>query len=104
MTEHFALPFRLGTDSQVVVVEQDSDAEIEASVIVILRSRLGYRDDRPEFGIADPTFRQGGADLEALREAVAEFEPRADLLFDREPALLEGLVDRVLIRPNEATE
>jgi phage baseplate assembly protein W len=100
---HFALPFMLGPDGQFAVVDQDSEADIEACIRAILLSRIGYRDDRPEFGIDDPTFRQGGVHLEALQATLATFEPRADRLLSRDPAQLQGLVDRITVAKPDTT-
>lgn len=96
MSEHFALPFRLDGGS-FATVDQDSEEDITACIIGILRSRIDYRDDRPELGTTDPTFRQGGPDLEALRAVIDTFEPRADRILSRHPAMLAGLVDHVLV-------
>src|SRR4051812_42413060 len=97
MPDQFALPFTLASTGDFSVVEQNSDHEIEAAIEVVLRSRIGTRDDAPGFGINDQTFLQGGADLEALRDALATLEPRAERLISRDPALLAAIVDRVQI-------
>jgi hypothetical protein len=103
MSEHFALPFQL-VGASFATVDQDSDEDVVACIVGILRSRINYRDDRPEFGITDPTFRQGGADLEALRAVIDTFEPRAERVLSRDPALLGRLVDRILVaKPATAT-
>lgn len=104
MPEHFALPFQLD-GSSFVTVEQDSEEDITACIVGILRSRINYRDDRPEFGISDPTYRQGGPDLETLRAVIDTFEPRADRVLSRNPAMLAGLIDHVLVgKPLPALE
>ena len=97
MSLHFNLPFTLGHDGQFAVVDQDSDEDITVCVRAILLSRVGYRDDRPEVGITDPVHTQGGPNLDTLEATVAEFEPRADRLFSRDPTLLASIVDHVLI-------
>lgn len=94
---HFDLPFRLGRDGSFTVNEQGSDADIQACMLSIVSQRVGYRDDRPELGVHDPVHRQGGADLEEVRQAIDEFEPRAHELISREPTLLNSLVDTVII-------
>lgn len=94
----FSLPLRLvGTD--LLEVEQDTDEEISDCVEMVLRTTLGQRPTLPDFGIADPTFTLGGADLEALRLAVETWEPRASALFEREPDLLTTLTDRITVTP-----
>lgn len=102
MPEHFALPFELNGAS-FATVEQDSEEDITACIVGILRSRIGYRDDGPEFGISDPTFLQGGANLEVLRAIIDTFEPRAERVLSRDPALLARLVDRILVAKPSAT-
>jgi hypothetical protein len=97
MADHFALPFTLGSNGAFATVDQDSDEDVMACVTVILRSRVGYRDDRPELGITDPTFTQGGADLEEIRDAISQFEPRSDRIIARDPEWLTGLIDHVTI-------
>lgn len=96
---HFDLPFRLAPDGQFAVVEQDSDADVLACMRAVLLGRKRQRLDRPEFGIDDPTFHQGGADLDAIRADLDEQEPRARALLDRDPSLLAQLVDEVFIDP-----
>lgn len=94
----FALPLQLvGTD--LLEREQDTPEEISDCVEVVLRTTLGQRPTLPDFGIADPTFSLGGADLEALRLAVETWEPRASALLEREPGLLDELVDRINVVP-----
>lgn len=73
---HFAMPFRFAA-GRAVVAEQDSLPEILGCVEAILRCPVGHRDERPDFGIADQTFRQAGASLDDLSAALADFEPRA---------------------------
>lgn len=81
---HLVVPFRFGGPS----VEQDSRAEIEQCVYVILSYRQGQRLDLPEFGIDDLAFTEGGIDLDRLHEEVAVWEPRARLLTLQEIAEL----------------
>jgi hypothetical protein len=110
MSVHYDYPLRLGRDGSLVTVPQDSHADIVAAVIGVMSYRRtqigpngealpGHRLDRPGLGIDDPTFRQGGTDLEELREVLAEQEPRADALFDNDPQLLVDLIDVVTITP-----
>lgn len=76
----------------IPVVEQDSVEEIAQCVFAVLATEEGSRNEEPEFGISDPTFRQLGADLEALQGAVERWEPRADLLLEDD---WEDLIERV---------
>lgn len=76
-------------------VEKDSDAEIHDCVEVLLRTEIGEREEVPDYGVPDPTFREGGMDLEGTMAIVAEWEPRAEITLTR--TSLEGLVDRVRV-------
>jgi phage baseplate assembly protein W len=78
----FAFPLRF-QGGRPVVVEQGSIDEIRDNVEVIVRTPLGARVEYPDFGVTDPTFRQG-VDLDEIREACDEAEPRAVTLLDSE--------------------
>lgn len=100
MPGHLTFPLRLGRDGSLASAEQDSLAEIESAVYGILAQRKGYRTDRPEVGLTnDPTFEQGGADLDAIRADLAEQEPRAEPLIERDPDLLARMLDDVSVTP-----
>lgn len=94
MSVHFDLPFRINNGT-AVTVEQDSDADLLARTIAVLSYRKGYRIDRPWLGIDDPTHRQGGANLDAIREDLADQDPGAEAAISR--AALTQLVDTVTI-------
>jgi phage baseplate assembly protein W len=92
----FDLPLRLdGTD--LATVEQDSPQDVVNSVTIILRTMLGEHPVLDDFGIADPTFSQGGVDVEALRAQIERWEPRAELVFEENPDLLSELVASIRI-------
>lgn len=100
MPGHLTFPLRLGRDGSIVTAEQDSLAEVESAVFGILAQRKGYRTDRPEVGLtSDPTFEQGGADLDEIRADLAEQEPRSVPLFERDPASLQRMIDEVSVTP-----
>jgi hypothetical protein len=84
------------TPPQVDAVEQDSDAEIAQCVYAVLATEQGQRLDLPDYGLPDQTFGEGGADLDAIREAAEEWEPRAEVLTDSE---FDGIVDQVVVEP-----
>ena len=77
---HFSLPFRF-TNGAAAVVEQDTTEEVAACVEAILRCPIGFRDELPEFGAPSPLFDQAPVPVEELRQAVAEWEPRASADF-----------------------
>jgi phage baseplate assembly protein W len=79
----FAVPFTLG-EAGFATVPQDSTDEVTQCVYAILGTETGSREDDPEFGAASQLFREGGVDLDELRDAVEEWEPRAEVLMDEE--------------------
>lgn len=93
-TPHFALPFRV-TSAGADTVEQGSLDEIIASVYGALAYQQGQRIERPDFGLPEQAFLQGGADLDEIRATIARWEPRADALTDEE---LRGVVVDVSVR------
>lgn len=94
---HFSFPFRRGVSgTQVVVVEQDSDEEVEDCVIILLQTEIGEHPGIPEYGLEDQTFREGGVDLGYIKSVIGEYEDRA--LADMEDYEIEELVHRVRLR------
>lgn len=83
---HFSVPFAFGTNGQAVVVEQDTVAEVAACCRVILSCPVGHRPELPAFGLVEQEFRQGGPDPDAIRSALATWEPRADATVEVAPA------------------
>lgn len=75
---HFAYPFGRGDNGKVAVVEQDTIEDVMACENVIVRCPIGFREERPDFGWAFPTFQTGELDLSSLTSALAQFEPRGD--------------------------
>lgn len=75
VSEHIALPIRVGGNGGFVTVAEDSAQEIVQNVAVLLRTREGERLATPEFGTPDPVFT--GLDAEAALALIATTEPRA---------------------------
>jgi phage baseplate assembly protein W len=75
---HIALPITLA-GSRFATVQQDTTAEVAACVAAIVSFPLGYREDQPEFGISDPAFSTRPIDTAEVEDAIAEYEPRADV-------------------------
>jgi phage baseplate assembly protein W len=96
-TPKLKVPFQIKGKS-AAVVEQDSPEEIEQCVSAIVRTRVGSRLDRPEFGVPDVTFRSGSARPE-LGEAIDEWEPRARYFIEEES--IEDMVQRIHVNINE---
>ncbi len=73
----FSLPLRLDGNGDFAVNEQDSLDEITDCVQAIVRYPLGYRIEKPDFGVPEQEFQQGGADAQTIRRQIDKWEPRA---------------------------
>lgn len=60
-------------------VEQDSEDDVAQCVYAVAATELGSREERRDYGVTSPLFRQGGADLAEIQAAVDRWEPRATL-------------------------
>jgi phage baseplate assembly protein W len=87
---HFALPFRVA-NGRAVVNDQDTSDDVVTCVVAVMLCPTGYRAELPEFGIDDPTFREGGPDQEAIATAIQRWEPRADALLESPATPLDEL-------------
>lgn len=99
---HFALPFRVAGGT-VVVNEQDSADEIADCVLAIASYTIGSRPEKPDFGVEDQAFRQGGADAAALAAAIDRWEPRARAAAAADNRTLAQLAAAVTITTEEAS-
>ena len=72
---HFDLPLRLKADGSFATTVADSAQDVANSVGVLVATRTGERLSVPTYGTPDPLF--GGVDVDAVRAAVAAWEPRA---------------------------
>jgi phage baseplate assembly protein W len=88
----FKVPFEI-EGKHADYVEQDSTEEITQCVTTVLETHIGDRADIPTFGVEDQAFREGGADVQALSDAVRDWEPRADVTFDVD---LESIVEETV--------
>lgn len=87
---HFSIPFRIDpSTNECICNEQDSEAEILDCIEVILRYQIGKRPEKPEFGIPDQTFSEPVPDVGEISEALAEWEPRIDMVIN--PAQIDKL-------------
>lgn len=98
--EHLSYPVRLvpGPMGGAVVfatVKQDSDEHLLDRLHVVGRTPIGAHIDDPGFGVPDDVLRTNGADLTALRAALAESEPDAQTLTERD---VEGVRDWLMDR------
>jgi phage baseplate assembly protein W len=82
---HFRFPFQLNaTASEPVVVDQDEDDEVLDSVTVLLATIPGTRVDLPDFGLDEQAFVEGGAKPGDILQALKVWEPRANLILERD--------------------
>lgn len=75
-TPHLSFPLRLA-GRRFAAVEQDSADHIAECVEAAARTELGWRIEAPDFGIPDYVLAAGGVDLDELRGALLDSEPRA---------------------------
>lgn len=75
-TPHFKHPFTRGQNGKPQTVEQDSPEHVLSCVGMIVACPLGFRDDRPDFGVPWPEYRSR-VDPLLLENAVRRLEPRA---------------------------
>jgi hypothetical protein len=76
---HLAWPIRFTDTGQYVTVQQDTDDEVAQCVGVLVSYLRGFRIERPDFGIFDPTFNVQPIDTSDIGKACAIFEARADV-------------------------
>lgn len=97
MIPHFSFPFRFD-NGHAVVVDQDTTDEIMACELAIVLCPLGFRVELPDFGILDPTFSEGGVNVEAIAAALSAWEPRSQEVVTGVLDALDELVSRVTVR------
>lgn len=78
-------------------VQQDTTDELAVCVRTILSFELGSRVERPEFGIADPTFQQRPLDLFDVEQAIDMYEPRAAVSVTEVPDPTDPLATTVRV-------
>ena len=100
---HLALPLRLDRTGYAVEVEQDSPEHLADRLIAAATTFAGLRDDDPEFGIPEETFRARWVDLDALRSALAASEPDCSYFVGRILSEDDLLRDRLTILIDEVT-
>jgi phage baseplate assembly protein W len=81
---HLALPLRVVGD-HFVTVQQDTVEELATTVACIIGFPLGYRDERPDFGIAAHEFSTQPLDVLDIEQAVEAYEPRASVHVVEQP-------------------
>lgn len=95
---HIRMPFNFGPEGQAPQTdEQQSDNEIQTCCENIIRYTIGFREDLPEFGIPDFSFKQAPVNLDPIREAILKYEPRAAALVSKDDTKLEEMIENVQI-------
>lgn len=100
---HFALPFRFASP-QAAVNEQDSIDEVADACLAIIVCPVGFRVELPAFGLEDPTFSTPSPDLDAIRVALDQWEPRAAATLAEYPDLYDVLLAHVEVDVTVRTE
>lgn len=96
MIPHLAFPFTIAGPT-ANVVEQDTLDDIAQSVQIILTTLRGSRIELPNYGVEDLTFSAPLAFEDAM-SAILEWEPRASVVFEEQPGMLDALVHSAIAR------
>ena len=80
---HLALPLRI-VGPAYQSVQQDTLDEVTACVAAIVSFPLGYRDDRPDFGVRELELTDRPLELD-IEQAVEAYEPRASVRVAEQP-------------------
>lgn len=104
MPRHLAFPLVLNADGQLASNEQDSDADLAASVEIVLVYPQGTRPGKPAFGI-DPEmiFDQQPLEMGPITAAVSRCEPAVEVSAEREGnELVRAGVENIRLRYGSA--
>jgi phage baseplate assembly protein W len=94
---HLDIPLRFDGTGHLAVVEQDTVDDIAACVEAVLRTRPGERSELPNFGTSAILFTELPVDRETLVAQIKQWEPRAGLLIEENPDLLNDTLARLRI-------
>lgn len=78
---HFSFPFRRGADGKVAVDVQDTPEHVMSQVQTVVRFPLGFRIEKPTFGITFPEFANAPIDPSTIAAQVARQVPASELAF-----------------------
>jgi hypothetical protein len=95
-TPHFALPFQLGKNG-AAVNEQDTIEDIATCVVAIVSTHVGWRDEEPEFGIPELTFRRIPVGAAEVLDMIAGQEPRAIMVVEELPDQVDKLMSTITV-------
>ena len=101
---HYQFPFQMINGTTAAVREQDDPDEIIDCCQVILRTRRGTRLDLPDFGLLEQTFKDGGANVAEIRNALVRAEPRAEYAISVRPDQFDAMISRVLVEVRGKTD
>lgn len=76
VVQRISLPIHVTAAGNLASVAQDSPVEIARSVQLLISTRPGERRSAPDYGVADML--GIGIDPDAIADAAAAWEPRAD--------------------------
>lgn len=96
-------PPQLGPDGAFASAAQGSDLEVASAMAVVILWPQGTRQLDEDFGTPEVAFDTGGADLDAIRAALAYGEPRAVETVSQDDGQLAQFVSDVTVGWN-ATE
>lgn len=93
---HFNYPFGFSVSTgHTGVVPSDTLDDVVNCVQAILATELGFRPDKPNFGIPDQVFELQPLNLEDLIQIVENQEPRAQILMTQVTDTVDNLIDRI---------
>lgn len=73
------LPLEIGPQGRMLSLTPGGPADIGQSVGLLVATRPGERRTVPDYGLEDATFSYVGLREEQIRDAVDEWEPRAEI-------------------------
>jgi hypothetical protein len=91
---HFSVPFRRGTDGKVVCDAQDTAAHVMSQVNVVVSYPVGYRPEKPAFGIPWPLGQSVPINGDAIQSAVEQQVPNCNAPWQEYTGA--SVVDRIL--------
>jgi phage baseplate assembly protein W len=81
---HLSVPLRV-VGERYVSVQQDTTDELVANVAVITSFPLGYRVERPSFGVVELELGARPLDVLDVEQALEAWEPRASVRVSEQP-------------------
>lgn len=93
---HFDFPMRFN-GAGFRTVEQDTPDDVANCCAAVVCYPLGSRTERPDFGVVEQSFADGGPNIVEIRQALAAWEPRARTTVEMTDLDLIQLVARVRV-------